>query len=774
MKLLTYKGMKKRRLGKRRYYYHMFLFYASLTVMSILTSALIIMYLFSTKLTEEVYRYNDSVLTQIQIYTDTYLIDNVNTLITEEFLDLSQNKYMTDFFLETPPYKTSVVYHAQESMTKDIVHNPFIDSMWVYRKSDDTLLSTREGIIYNMSSTDNYMMDYIDVAGIQRTMTTTDSQTWVSPEENQVYWQEESMISFAQSIPMFAPPDKRMGCVIVNMKESYLKERVLTISDIGESHLYIVSKNQVFGSSHPQESLYTFDYHKDLLHLISGPKGFETLKKDGIGYGVSWVTSPTTDWCYISVTPLHVMNAIVTFMKKTTAIIISIVILLTLIGLFMVTYKIYKPIGQLLTLSNATLEDAQDEFDSINNVITNLSSKVAVMEDTFSKNGNLMEHKLAIDLLYGNIPNQVELMHRLDLIDRAFGGKMYGVIIAQFNPSLMEKLPIQQREFITYHALELLQQATEGYDGCLCINHPSDCVTAIVNMTHKDLNLLHKELSTLLDLIHKDLGITLNITMSGLTDDPLQLQELYRQSHGSLDYSFIYGYQNLLTWEMISHLESNHIHLDIHNLSHLKALLVANKMDSLKKDINHLINSVITDGYSYSSTQNMLLQIISLICRVCREQKFLTSEFDKQALVKEFYDLHSLEDYKGWLFELMDLYDEEAKRRSLTVDHDFVGKIATYIAEHVDEQLSLNSVAQSFNISPSYLSRLFKDGMGMNFSEFIISKRFEKAAQLLVEEKNSKVKDIAERLGYLNLPYFNRLFKERYGMTPLQYRKHHL
>lgn len=74
-------------------------------------------------------------------------------------------------------------------------------------------------------------------------------------------------------------------------------------------------------------------------------------------------------------------------------------------------------------------------------------------------------------------------------------------------------------------------------------------------------------------------------------------------------------------------------------------------------------------------------------------------------------------------------------------------------------------------MSMSYLSKAFKEGTGMNFSDYVLGKKIGKAAELLIESRKAEVSEIAEKLGYLNLSYFSKLFKERYGMTPVQYRK---
>ncbi|WP_019909441.1 helix-turn-helix domain-containing protein [Paenibacillus sp. HW567] len=85
------------------------------------------------------------------------------------------------------------------------------------------------------------------------------------------------------------------------------------------------------------------------------------------------------------------------------------------------------------------------------------------------------------------------------------------------------------------------------------------------------------------------------------------------------------------------------------------------------------------------------------------------------------------------------------------------------------EDISLQSVADRINVNASYLSRVFKQETGENFVSFLTRLRMEKAKHML-KEKNVKVYEVAERVGYPNTAYFSKLFKKLCGMSPEEYR----
>ena len=93
-----------------------------------------------------------------------------------------------------------------------------------------------------------------------------------------------------------------------------------------------------------------------------------------------------------------------------------------------------------------------------------------------------------------------------------------------------------------------------------------------------------------------------------------------------------------------------------------------------------------------------------------------------------------------------------------------------YIREHCAEKLTLESLSKSCFYNPAYFSRLFKEHYGMTLTEFINRSRMELAERLLAET-NLSVEEIAARAGFSSRNAFYKIFKEKTGMTPQQYRK---
>ncbi|SEL94598.1 two-component system, response regulator YesN [Paenibacillus sp. cl141a] len=96
-------------------------------------------------------------------------------------------------------------------------------------------------------------------------------------------------------------------------------------------------------------------------------------------------------------------------------------------------------------------------------------------------------------------------------------------------------------------------------------------------------------------------------------------------------------------------------------------------------------------------------------------------------------------------------------------------KIHRFIENRNAEDVSLQTIADHVNLHPVYLSSLYKQEMKENLSDFIMRYRMEKSG-LLLRTTNIKIYELASQLGFQNPPYFSKLFKNYYGVSPQEYR----
>jgi AraC-like DNA-binding protein len=103
-------------------------------------------------------------------------------------------------------------------------------------------------------------------------------------------------------------------------------------------------------------------------------------------------------------------------------------------------------------------------------------------------------------------------------------------------------------------------------------------------------------------------------------------------------------------------------------------------------------------------------------------------------------------------------------------------RLTRSVCEYVDlhyhnPNLTIRLISEAFNLNPVYLGRIFKNGKGLFVMEYVNLVRIEKAKDLL-SLSDTKIYDISTAVGFQTTHYFIKLFKEKFGVTPGQYRKY--
>ncbi|GGI45067.1 hypothetical protein GCM10008018_10240 [Paenibacillus marchantiophytorum] len=125
----------------------------------------------------------------------------------------------------------------------------------------------------------------------------------------------------------------------------------------------------------------------------------------------------------------------------------------------------------------------------------------------------------------------------------------------------------------------------------------------------------------------------------------------------------------------------------------------------------------------------------------------------------------SLEQLQSWALQLIAVVCDYLHQNDSVIQ-----RIQCYIADHLNEIITREQLAEYVHLNPAYLSRLFKKEVGESITDYILIERM-KLAQELIRNSTIPISDIAKSLGYSNFSYFSKMFKKLYHCTPQHYRK---
>jgi len=101
---------------------------------------------------------------------------------------------------------------------------------------------------------------------------------------------------------------------------------------------------------------------------------------------------------------------------------------------------------------------------------------------------------------------------------------------------------------------------------------------------------------------------------------------------------------------------------------------------------------------------------------------------------------------------------------------DIVERVLVFLRENYDQDVEFTQIADSFHISSAYLSKIFKDQVGMTPSRYRNEYRINVAKELLVKTE-LPLRTIAEKAGFTDQFYFSKIFKKLTGQSPAQFRE---
>ena len=151
---------------------------------------------------------------------------------------------------------------------------------------------------------------------------------------------------------------------------------------------------------------------------------------------------------------------------------------------------------------------------------------------------------------------------------------------------------------------------------------------------------------------------------------------------------------------------------------------------------------------------NRLLENICCLNRLRREDSYAKAQMD--------FAMAQL--YAGLSYYIDEQKEEPA------AGGDKVGRLIRYINENLEGELNIEELSGRFGVSSRYVRKYFLQQMGMNCNEYITILRIGRAKDLLCEPAHS-ITDVALMAGFNSSQYFCRIFKQRVGMTPVEYRR---
>jgi AraC-like DNA-binding protein len=386
------------------------------------------------------------------------------------------------------------------------------------------------------------------------------------------------------------------------------------------------------------------------------------------------------------------------------------------------------------------------------------------------ENKPVIKHNLITALLNGRIDYEQWRENYRQIYGRELDGALYSCFLIQLKCNPAKPNPdFHSMMLVVYNLINILEQRETSWNIRAIAGDDHQSVIGIISHSEglKRPELFKKMAIAIETIYHDRYQLALGNACQPIGD---QVALAFQQAQTTLRYGFLFPKLKFLDYQRIQP-ENLRSTGDFHRaIAKITDLLRAGSLEELKLAIHQLLIALIKDGYQIDICRNTIGDLISILYNTPIEMGLdpvMILGADPRVAWRKWPDVLMVKD---WLDDCVTQILAAVRERREKFGDSLETKIKQFIIDNITNELSLEKVADALHIYYYTLSRTFKTITGFSFVDYVKDLKMQIAANLLCEAKLS-VKEISNRLGYHSVPYFIRVFKTKYGMTPKEFQR---
>lgn len=398
----------------------------------------------------------------------------------------------------------------------------------------------------------------------------------------------------------------------------------------------------------------------------------------------------------------------------------------------------------------------------------------------------LMTEKFFNDLLHypGENP-AAHLKQYLQYLDLQFDYDFFCVMILE-TEKVTEKdtsgLTDTDSDFSRYqiellNVLDLLKEKLNIFNGTFYLKGFQDIVCIIGQDTGHSIPFLqsvHRQAEAITDQYQNHM-LSLNIGIGNIVNSLWKLPVSFASASHALKYRFFFPQKNIFDAKEALGKEFSLLSFSENTEEELIRLICSKDITAIRSWLADYFQRLLSEIQDKNLVFVRIYSLLGKILKFLYEMNLDTDDLEKEIIqiYTHFDSFHTYKQFADWMTTLCSQVCQKLDT-SLQSYHNQVYNVAlSYIKQNFENSsLCLNDIAHHANISPAYLSSLFKKVSGQSISDTISGLRMESACHYLASG-NLSLKEISLKCGYANQYYFSNNFKKKLGISPSAYRETH-
>lgn len=707
-------------------------------------------------LQEEITQTNIEKIEQVKDFTDTRM-EELKNIATRISMDPDVTPYMMK-----RPFESK---QAISELASYKVNSAIIDDLLLYYPNDPYIYSTR-----GTSTLRNFMNNmYFFNENDQRKLV-KDLQSTTEPAIYPVRLASnpnKHMIAYLFPIP---PSDSTTyGSVLFLIQETKFKELIQNLLGEFNGSIFVFNENDKLLTSQSSSDTISQDV---IRRAALEQSGVIEKQLNHENYSLVTVKSDVTGWSFVTAVPTEQFNAKMSNLKQLTFLILSLILIIGIGLCIYLTKRQYKPIQgifQLLQRKNGdTIQDSvklKQDFDGIRQSIEVIYENKENLEKKVEEQKRYVRAQFLLKLLKGNGKDEEWLNKLTQELNLSFSNQIFCVKVF-FDGEIVGNEALLMKEQVLNWLADVSFKACRGYGVELISENALVLIVNIDNQT-KNPEERRKEFSGYIMHHLQHFQMLAAVGVGTLYSKVEKINRSFIEATACIEYNLVKIPGAPIFFENIS------LHKD--DVFWYSEADYIKLVQSLKQGDRTVAKETVSTILATLAEKEISFQILKFICydvsNVILKNSVYLGIIHQADTINHLNEFWSLQDLEKKLHDMIDKICDEVERREENDQQDFRGRIVEFIHTNFSShELSLEQTAKAFHVSVSYLSRFIKEQTGKTFSQYVWSLRNEEFKRQLVETDKS-IKNIVLQIGYIDVSNFTRKFKQKEGITPLQYRK---
>lgn len=491
-------------------------------------------------------------------------------------------------------------------------------------------------------------------------------------------------------------------------------------------------------------------------------------------YILDMVPLNITDTILVSLTEKSIYNTVIYQMLTVLFATLLISIVLGIIVTYLYSWSNYRPIKEIMGYIKdiPTLTDEKNEYSKIKKMITTTNSELL-------KQKILMKNNYLYKILLGELPLSQVSASISEQFHLDFKWDISIIVIIRYTATntandVNVNANDQLANFITQNILsELLYP--EFPDFHFCFNHLDTIAIINVPFTYTNAdNRIINILKTFYDYNKTNFNLLYHIGISNLHSND-HLSDAFTQANNALEYIHLFSSDSICKYNDTPS-ASQIGYLELKNTDYIINLVLSANIQKLEEYFQDINCELDTKRLSTDDAKSFLYFFynVSMRLKVRLQHQYTYNIIENFFIIYgNFFhlSLHEAFNITEHLYLQIALYVKEQKDK---ITNNRVNSVLQYIdGNYFDLNLNLNSIAQHFNVTPSYLSKKFKEENDISVNEYLYKVRIIHSLKLIADT-SLKITDISQMVGFQDSNAFIRIFKLYQGCTPGKYKNSHL